>query len=136
MVDELDRGVRNKCVWAWLGCQDANEDSLQVSITDLRGYFLKQLLIFYSLTISSPDEEREVDLGTFVDEEGDIEDESDVELDLDLDSEHNDDDLESDSLLSDSVDRAGSAEKFKWSLILPEQVLSLRILIYYTPPHQ
>ena len=42
----------------------------------------------------------------FVDEEeGDIDDESDVELDgndqLDLDSEHNDDDLESD-LLSDS----------------------------------
>ena len=54
---------------------------------------------------------REVDLGAFVDqEEGDIDDESDVELDLDLDSEHNDDDLESDSLLSDSVDRAGSAE--------------------------
>ena len=41
----------------------------------------------------------------FVDEEGDIDKESDVELDekdhLDLDSEHNDDDLESD-LLSDS----------------------------------
>ena len=67
---------------------------------------------------------REVDLGTFVDqEEGDIDDESDVELDLDLDSEHNDDDLESDSLLSDSVDRAGSAEEFQWSLTLPEQVL-------------
>ena len=77
-----------------LGFQDANEDSLQVSITDLRGYFLKQLLIFYSLTISSPDEEREVDLGTFVD------DESDVELDLDLDLEHNDDDLESDRVYS------------------------------------
>ena len=69
MVDELDHGVRNKWVWAWLGCQDPNEDSLQVSITDLRDYFLKQLLIFYSLTIPSPDEEREVDLGTFVDEE-------------------------------------------------------------------
>ena len=80
---------------------------------------------------------REVDLGTFVDqEEGDIDDESDVELDLDLDSEHNDDDLESDSLLSDSVDRAGSAEEFQWSLTLPEQVLSLTILIYYTPCHQ
>ena len=54
----------------------------------------------------------EVDLGTFVDqEEGDKDDERDVELDLDLDSEHNDDDLESDreSLLFDSVDRAGSA---------------------------
>ena len=39
-----------------------------------------------------------VDLGTFVDEEeGDIDDESDVELDLDLDSEHNDDHLESDT---------------------------------------
>ena len=40
VVDELDRGVRinrNKWVWAWLGCQDANEeDSLQVSIIDLR----------------------------------------------------------------------------------------------------
>ena len=61
---------------------------------DNRLIFLKQLLIFYSLTIPSPDEEREVDLGTFVNEEvGDIDDESDVELDLDLDSEHNDDDL-------------------------------------------
>ena len=100
-------------------------------------YFLKQLLIFYSLKIPSPDEEREVDLGTFVDEEeGDIDDESDVELDLDLDSEHNDDDLESDSLLSDSVDRAGSAEEFQWSLTLPEQVLSLKILVFYTPRHQ
>ena len=82
---------------------------------------------------------REVDLGTFVDqEEGDIDldDESDLELDLDLDSEHNDDDLESDSLLSDSVDRAGSAEEFQWSLTLPEQVLRLTILIYYTPFHQ
>ena len=54
----------------------------------------------------------------FADEgKGDIDDESDVELDgndqldLDLDSEHNDDDLESD-LLSDSEDRAGSAEEF------------------------
>ena len=44
---------------------------------------------------------------------------------LDLDSEHNDDDLESDGLLSDSVGRAGSAEEFQWSLTLPEQVLSL-----------
>ena len=26
VVDELDRGVRNKSVWAWLDCQDANED--------------------------------------------------------------------------------------------------------------
>ena len=52
-----------------------------------RLFFFKQLLIFYSLKIPSPDEEREVDLGTFVDqEEGDIDDESDVELDLDLDS--------------------------------------------------
>ena len=99
--------------------------------------FFKQLLIFYSLKIPSPDEEREVDLGTFVDQEkGDIDDESDVELDLDLDSEHNDDDLESDSLVSNSVDKAGSAEKFQWSLTLPEQVLSLTILIYYTPCHQ
>ena len=65
-------------------------------LSDLRDCFLKQLLIFYSLKIPSPDEEREVDLGTFVDkEEGDIDDESDVELDLD--SEHNDDDLESDT---------------------------------------
>ena len=91
MVDELDRGVGNKWVnwiWAWLGCQDANEDSLQVSITDLRDYFFKAAFnFFYSLTIPSPNEEREVDLGTFVDEEeDDIDDESDVELDLDLDS--------------------------------------------------
>ena len=59
-----------------------------------------------------------------------------MESDLDLDSGHNDDDLESDSLLSDSVDRAGSAEEFQWSLTLPEQVLSLKILVYYTPRHQ
>ena len=81
---------------------------------------------------------KEIDLGTFVDgEEADIDDESDVKLDgnnqLDLDLEHNDD-LESD-LLSDSEDRAGSAEEFQWSLTLPEQVLSLRILVYYTPRH-
>ena len=44
--------------------------------------------------------ERELDLGTFVDEEGDIDDESDVELDLDLGSEHNDNDLESDRVYS------------------------------------
>ena len=61
VVDELYRGVRNKWVWAWLGCQDANEDSLQISTTDFRDYFLEQLFIFYSLTIPSPDEEREVD---------------------------------------------------------------------------
>ena len=73
---------------------------LQVSLSDFRDCFSKQLLIFYSFTIPSPDEEREVDLGTFVDkEEGDTDDESDVELDLDLDldSEHIDDDLESDT---------------------------------------
>ena len=72
----------------------------QVSLSDLGDCFLKQLLIFYSLTIPSPDEEREIDLGTFVDkEEGDIDYESDVELDLDLDlhSGHNDNDLESDT---------------------------------------
>ena len=34
VVYELNRGVRNKWVWARLGCQDAKEDSLQVSITD------------------------------------------------------------------------------------------------------
>ena len=62
--------------------------------------------------------EREIDQRKFVDEEGDIDDESDVELDgndqldLDLDLEHNYDDLESD-LLSDSEDRAGSAEDFQ-----------------------
>ena len=61
--------------------------------------------------------ERKIDQRKFVDEEGDIDNESDVELDgndqldLDLDSEHNDDNLESD-LLSDSMDRAGSAEDF------------------------
>ena len=56
-----------------------------------------------SLTNPSPDDER--DIGKFVDEEeGDIDNESDVELDgndqLDLNSEPNDDDLESD-LISD-----------------------------------
>ena len=78
---------------------------------------------------------REIDLGTFVDEEeGDIDGEGDVELDgndqldLDLDSEHNDY-LESD-LLSDTEDRASSAEEIQWSPTLPEKVLSLRILIY------
>ena len=82
-------------------------------------------MIFYSLTNPSPDEAREIDLGTFVDEEdGDIDGESDVELDgkgqldLDLDSEHNGD-LESD-LLSDSEEGAGSAEEFQWSPTLPE----------------
>ena len=44
--------------------------------------------------------ERELDLGTFVDEEGDIDDESNVELDLDLGSEHNDNNLESDRVYS------------------------------------
>ena len=76
----------------------------------------------------------------FVDEEeGDIDDESDVELDgndqLDLDSEHNDD-LES-YLLSDSEDRAGSAEEFQWSPTLPEQVLSLNtnlLVLHSSPP--
>ena len=65
----------------------------------------------------SPDKERDSSR-EFVDEEkGDVDVESDVELDetnqldLDLDSEHNEDDLESD-LLSDSEDRAGSAEEF------------------------
>ena len=54
----------------------------------------------------------------FADEgKGDVDDESDAkldgnnQLDLDLDSEHNDGVLESD-LLSDSEDRAGSAEDF------------------------
>ena len=46
MVDKLDRVVRNKCVWAWLGCQDANEDSLQVSKIDLRDYFFKAAFNF------------------------------------------------------------------------------------------
>ena len=60
--------------------------------------------------------EREIDQRKFVDEEGDLDDEIDVELDgkdqLDLDSEHNDYNLESD-LLSDSEDRACSAEDFR-----------------------
>ena len=104
-------------------------------------FFKTTFNFLHSLTNPSPDEEREIDLGAFIDEEeGDIDGETDVELDgnnlldLDLDSEHNDD-LESD-LLSDSEDRAGSAEEFQWSPTFPEQVLSLRILIYFTPPHQ
>ena len=61
---------------------------------------------------------------TFEDEEEDDKDgESDVELDgndhLDLDSD----------LLSDTEDKASSAE-FQWSPTLPEQVSSLRIRIY------
>ena len=70
--------------------------------------------------------ERGIDLGTFEDEEeGDINGESDVELDgndqlyLDLDS-----------IYSLVEDRASSAGEFQWSPTLPEQVLSLRILIY------
>ena len=80
----------------------------------------------HSLTNPSPDEDRSRDVCRSVDEEeGDIDDETDVELDgydqldLDLDSEHNDGDLESD-LLSDSEDRAGSAEEFQWSPTLLE----------------
>ena len=46
MVDELDRGVGNKWVWAWLGYQGANEDSLQVLITDLRDYSFKAAFNF------------------------------------------------------------------------------------------
>ena len=34
---------------------------------------------------------------------------------------------------SDSEDKAGSAEELQWSPTLPVQVLSLRILMYYTP---
>ena len=52
----------------------------------LKRLFFKAAFNFYSLTIPSPDEEREVELGIFVDEEGDIDDESDVELDLETPS--------------------------------------------------
>ena len=97
---------------------------------------MKGAFYFYSLTNPSPDGERDVDLGTFVDEEeGDIDDNSDVELDgnaqldLDLDSGYNDNYLELD-LLSDLEDRAGSAEEFQWFPTLPEQVLSLRTIIF------
>ena len=81
---------------------------------------MKATFNFFSLINPSPDKERDSSR-EFVDEEkGDVDHESDVEileldgnnqLDLDLDSEHNDDDniIESD-LLSDSEDRAGSAE--------------------------
>ena len=74
-------------------------------------------MIFYSLINPSPDKERDNSREFANEGKGDVDDESDVELDgndqldLDLDSEHNDDDLESD-LLSDSEDRAGSAEDF------------------------
>ena len=73
----------------------------QVSLSDL-GDFFKAAFNFLQSYNSIIDEDREVDLGTFVDkEEGDIDDKSDVELDLDLDldldSGHNDDDLESDT---------------------------------------
>ena len=47
-----------------------------------------------------------------IDNESDVELDGKDQLDLDLDSEHNDDHLESD-LLSDSEDRAGSAEEFQ-----------------------
>ena len=64
----------------------------------------------------SPGKERDSSREFGDEEKGDVDDESNVELDgnnlldLDLDSENNDDDLESD-LLSDSEDRAGSAEE-------------------------
>ena len=51
-----------------------------------------------SLINPSPDEERETDLGTLVDDENGVELDGNDQLDLDLDSEHNDDDLESDPL--------------------------------------
>ena len=76
---------------------------------------MKAAFNFLVLTNPSPDDERE---RKFVYEEGDIGDESDVELDgndqldLDLDSEHSANDRESD-LLSDSKDRARSAEDFQ-----------------------
>ena len=59
---------------------------------------MKAAFYFYSLTNPSPDEKRDIDLGTFKDEEeGDIDDESDVELDgndqLDVGFEQHDDDL-------------------------------------------
>ena len=59
--------------------------------------------------------ERDIDQRKFANEESD---KDDVELDgnnqLDLDSEYNDDNLESDlELLSNSEDRAGSAEDFQ-----------------------
>ena len=56
-----------------------------------------------------------------------------MELDLDLDSEHNDDDFESDSLLSDSVDRAGSADEFQWSLTLPVLISNLTEILRFKP---
>ena len=56
-----------------------------------------------------------------------------MELDLDLDSEHNDDDFESDSLLSDAVDRAGSADAFQWSLTLPVLISNLTEILRFKP---
>ena len=66
--------------------------------------------------------------GDHIDGEGDVELDRNDQLDLDLDSEHNDY-LESE-LLSETEDRASSAEEIQWSPTLPEQILSLRILIY------
>ena len=83
------------------------------------------LNFLHSLTNPSPDEQREIDLWTFVYEgEGDIDGESGVELDgngqldLDVDSEHNN--YHESDLLSDSEEGAGSAEEFQWSPTLPE----------------
>ena len=56
--------------------------------------------------------ERLIDQRKFVDDESDVALDGNDQLNLDLDSEHNDDDLELD-LLSDSEDRAGSAEDFQ-----------------------
>ena len=64
---------------------------------------MKAAFNFLNLTNPSSDDEREIDQRKFVDAEGDIVDESDVELDGN--------DLP--DLLSDSEDRAGSAEYFR-----------------------
>ena len=107
----------------------------------MRRYTFFKPVSFFCLTNPLPDEERDRsrDVYRSIDEEeGVIDDESDVELDgndlLDLDLEHSDEDFESD--LSDSEDIAGSAEEFQWFATLPETKLSLRIPINYIPPHQ
>ena len=98
----------------------------------MRRYIFKAAFDFLNSLINpSPEEERERELETSVDEEaGDIDDKSDVALDgndqLDLDLNYTWSSMTTtqvSDLLSDSEDRAGSAEEFQWSPTLSEQAL-------------
>ena len=56
VVDKLESGVRNKWLWPWLDCQDANEDFYASYIssaeckTSSYAIFLRILLCIFSIT--------------------------------------------------------------------------------------